>query len=1048
MEKLLALWFASPSLGIVLLDPVFNDQGELITFTVHRVNDCLVRLLGKSPGELAWQPTDSLLPFLSGDELLDRLCTVFRTHEPQHWPLPTEAGNGSVSVARQANQLVLVLQGMVDIHEPAGHQPIRTQPASSIESLTVHQQDKLLVESNQLLMAIIDTIPTGVALLRPICEEGTIVDFRYVISNPQSSQITGLSQEAMLGQALLDLFPHLLANGVFAKLVQVAMTGQSQQFQLLDDLPSGAFWGDFALVRVGQDVLFSVTDVTRLKRSKEELRQANQELQERVAQGNAQIQQLTALQRAILTHAHLGIIATDTQGVIQLVNPALEAMTGYRADELVGKLTPNALREPIHHQQQLNQLKRELDNPDLKEHEVVAAFVQKNHVLRRENILLTKDAQHKPVLSIVSGLYNDESQLIGFVDFTTDLSYLKSVEQALVRANEHNQLATQAGKLGLWEWNLVTNELTLDETFYKLAGVPSSTVITHMRHIEPLVHPHDLAFFDEKVQTVIREQKPFSIDFRIISPIDTSIRYMRAIGLSVKNESLLSQRMIGVVRDRTKKQHTDLALRTSEQRYRSLVNQLSVVVFLADQAGLCTYLNPAWEAVTDYSVDETLGRAFLDYIVSEDQERTQAYIGQILAGELTLANHVIRFHHKGGGFRWVEMVAQLDWNLQNEVVGISGTLTDITDRKQAEEALIESEQRFRQIAENVDEIFWIRDIQASRFLYINPAYEKFTGLSPQPLYEDSAAFLSIVLAEDRTIVERAFRDQDLNVTYQFRTFHQDGSLRWLRTKALGIKNEQGVLVRRIGIATDITPAIEKEQILQESLVNERLLNGLKSQFISIASHEFRTPLMSISSSTELVRYYVNREKENASTPLISKHLNAIVNQIAGLNDLINDTLVISKAEEGKIQVLLEDVDLVELSQLLTASTFTDREDGRKVELSVTGIARPVCIDRKLMTHVLSNLLSNAFKFSTGTVELGLTFSLTDVRIVVRDTGIGIPAKDLPHLFGKFFRASNAGHIQGTGLGLAICQEYMSLQQGALEVVSKEGVGTTFTAILP
>jgi signal transduction histidine kinase len=267
-------------------------------------------------------------------------------------------------------------------------------------------------------------------------------------------------------------------------------------------------------------------------------------------------------------------------------------------------------------------------------------------------------------------------------------------------------------------------------------------------------------------------------------------------------------------------------------------------------------------------------------------------------------------------------------------------------------------------------------------------------------------------------------------------------------KALGIRNAEGVVTRRIGIAADITLAIEKEQLLQDSLARERSLNALKSKFISIASHEFRTPLMSISSSTELARYYVNREEENASTPAIRKHLDTVLNQVQALNELIHDTLVVSKAEQGKIEVVLEPVDLIALSQLLTTSTFGDREDGRRVNMTVTGEPRPVQVDRKLMTHVLSNLLSNAFKFSEGAVELRLSFASQEVRITVHDEGIGIPAKDLPHLFGKFYRASNAGHIQGTGLGLAICQEYISLQQGLLEVDSQEGVGTTITAILP
>lgn len=255
-------------------------------------------------------------------------------------------------------------------------------------------------------------------------------------------------------------------------------------------------------------------------------------------------------------------------------------------------------------------------------------------------------------------------------------------------------------------------------------------------------------------------------------------------------------------------------------------------------------------------------------------------------------------------------------------------------------------------------------------------------------------------------------------------------------------------MRRLGVATDVTTAIEKEQILEESLAKERALNALKTQFITTASHEFRTPLASIISSVELIKYYADLEDRSEANTLINRHVLSISKQVMALTDLIADTLTLSKLEEGKIQIQVEPTDVVALTEELIAFNFSNREDKRQVGLDVTGAPVPVSVDKKLMAHVLTNLLSNAFKFSTTSPKVQIRFKRESFLISVIDQGIGIPRKDLPHLFGKFFRASNATHIKGTGLGLSICLEYITLQNGSIDIASTEGVGTTFTIALP
>ncbi|GAB3043763.1 PAS domain S-box protein [Spirosoma pulveris] len=911
------------------------------------------------------------------------------------------------------------------------------------------EQAGKLHENNQLLQAIIDNAPAILVLWEPIRMDGRIVDFKYLLTNPVNSAVTGYSHEELMHGTLKSLFPISIENGVFNRAVEVAETGTSQQFQLRYSIRAKDLWGEYSLVRVGGNVLLTIKDISHLKQIEDKLRQDNIELEKRVAARTSEIQQLFAMQKAVFRHAGLAITVTDAEGVIQLVNPALESLTGYTADELIGRVKPRALRDPVIHHTLLQKLDPDAIDDGTGE-ELIIEYIRKNDFLRRENTILTKQGQRIPVLSTVSGLYDDNNVLIGFVDIVADISYLKTIEHKLMQANQRSRLATMAGKLGVWEWNLLTNELVLDENFFVLFGLPSTASIKRIEDLEQIVHPDDLAYFKQNVEDIVKWQKPFDVEFRVYFPTTKTTHYIKADGLIVQNEDSINNRLIGVIRDRTKKRQADQALKVSEKRYRSLVDHLKDIVFQTDLSGNLTYLNPVWQKITGFSVEEALGKPFLEFVFPDDRVRNQYLCELLISRQKEICRHVVRYIHKDGGYRWIDVFAQLTVNEQDEITGLAGTLTDITERKQAEDAMLESEQRFRDIAENVDEIFWIRDLYAPTFIYINSAYEKFTGERAETLYSNPLVFLNFILEEDRSKVMETFvSEANQDATFQFRAWHKDGTLRHLNVRLFRVINDEGVLIRRIGMATDITTSIEKELILEESLKKERTLNALKSQFISTASHEFRTPLAAINSSVELVKHYVNvGSSDTPMTRIINQHIEKISQKVFFLNDLITDTLTISKIDEGRITINLEPTDLIELYESTVKHYFSDREDNRFVDFECIGRPLPVNLDRKLTEHILTNLLSNAFKFSTKNPRLTIYFSTEEVMLTIRDEGIGIPEKDIANLFGKFFRASNVTAFQGTGLGLAICQEYVTLQRGRITCESKEGVGTSFKVHFP
>lgn len=256
-------------------------------------------------------------------------------------------------------------------------------------------------------------------------------------------------------------------------------------------------------------------------------------------------------------------------------------------------------------------------------------------------------------------------------------------------------------------------------------------------------------------------------------------------------------------------------------------------------------------------------------------------------------------------------------------------------------------------------------------------------------------------------------------------------------------NITGVMV----MATEVTAQKKSELILQQSLLREQELNRLKSRFVSIVSHEFRTPLTTIQSSADLINIYM-ADSQDPAKPSIQKHLGVIGNQVGHVNELMNDLLTIGTVEAGKVSFQPRWSDVVQLCQQVIDKQFSSQADGRVVDFSVEGVPYNLFLDEKLMDHVLINLLSNAFKFSPANPGLFINFTIDAVRIQVVDTGIGIPASELATLFQPFHRASNTNSIQGTGLGLVIARQFVELHGGTVTAQSDEGKGTTFTIVLP
>ncbi|MEO1806112.1 MAG: ATP-binding protein [Bacteroidota bacterium] len=302
------------------------------------------------------------------------------------------------------------------------------------------------------------------------------------------------------------------------------------------------------------------------------------------------------------------------------------------------------------------------------------------------------------------------------------------------------------------------------------------------------------------------------------------------------------------------------------------------------------------------------------------------------------------------------------------------------------------------------------------------------------------------LTADR--LERAIRYsiQQASNLKKIRHLNQDLEKRVdARTEALAMAVKD--LERQIAENQKKEQALRKSQEeLRVALTKEQQLNEMKSRFVSMASHEFRTPLATILSSISLIDKYELAEHADRR----KKHIERIKSNVQALTTILNDFLSISKLEEGKVSSHEGIVNLKDNLQEVLEEMQTQTKKGQQIKLEYQADQDIVFLDGQIMRNVLNNLLSNAIKYSPEDSEVRVSAILAEgtFTLKVQDQGIGIPEDEQTHLFERFFRARNVVNIQGTGLGLSIVKRYVELLHGTIDFRSIPNEGTTFIITLP
>ena len=468
-------------------------------------------------------------------------------------------------------------------------------------------------------------------------------------------------------------------------------------------------------------------------------------------------------------------------------------------------------------------------------------------------------------------------------------------------------------------------------------------------------------------------------------------------------------------------------------------------VFSTDFTGWSDYLYDFYELDKNFECAELLQSTQL-YQGSE-KEKMQALIAHVTATKKERSDDFM-IVMQDGRVKWHTTTIHPILDAYGEITGLYGILQNITARKNSELDL----QRIAYVAEKTNGIVMITDPE-KKIIWINNSFEEILGYrSEEVIGLDPAAFLQGEETSAETIHEiaRSLRSSG-TFSGEILNYTKSGEKIWLYLNIAAVYDDAGKLINYVAVENDITVIKTAEHRLQKAMEKERELNRFKTQFVSLASHQFRTPLATIRSSIDLLDLRMESARLSASfIEFFQKHKAIMAEETTRMTELMENILDIGRIDEGKIELTKKHLPFRQFMDAFVQSNVEPNEQQRKLDYRFDAPDCIVNMDEILLRNVLRNIVSNAFKYSEGKQAPEMTVKLqNDVYLItVKDYGIGIPEKDQPFLFQSFFRASNAKVYPGSGLGLMIAKKLITLHGGDIDLESRVGGGCTITIQLP
>jgi PAS domain S-box-containing protein len=765
----------------------------------------------------------------------------------------------------------------------------------------------------------------------------------------------------------------------------------------------------------GQNLLFSVIhDITDRKKAEEKLEKSE------------------ALYKSILEESPDDITISDMEGNITMVSASALKMFGHEnLDSMVG----------THVLEFLAPDEREKANKVIEsKHKGLITGPSEYKALRNDRSIFDIEAN-------VEFIRDAKGEPTNMIFIIRDITDRKKIESELLWNETLMRLMANSSPLGFLVVDNRTDEiLYFNHRFCELWGIThleermrlgelkNNDIIPDCLHVLediPAFAESCKPLQDEENRVVLEDEIPFSLG-----------RSVKRFTTQIRGDSDEYYGRFYIFEDITERKRTEVRLKMQSAAFESF----ALAVTITDRNAITEWVNPAFTKLTGFTPEDAIGRnANIVKSGKQDKEYYERLWKTILSGKVWRSELINK--RKDGSLYFEEETITPVLDQSGNIVNFIAIKIDITHRKEMENALRQSEERWQFALEGSGDGVWDWDAKTNTVFY-SPQLKKMLGYDNK-WNNNTDDWINRIHPDDKDKcledLAKHYRGETEIYLNEHRLKSRNGNYKWILDRGKVVEwLEKGKPLRVIGTHTDITDIKKLEESLRANIEKEKDLNDLKSRFVSTTSHEFRTPLSSILlGSDALISYWKNLDETQIQT-----RLQRIKDQALHMTDLVNEVMNLSKIQEGKIEFYPEKVDIVELCNNALEDFNSNSDD--KIEFECQMKSLILNLDRRLMNQLINNLISNAVKYSTAkpVIKVHLKIVGKKMELSISDKGIGIPKEDQKNLFTAFFRANNAKLIQGNGLGLNIIKESLKLHGGDISFKSTEGKGSTFTVRIP
>jgi PAS domain S-box-containing protein len=604
------------------------------------------------------------------------------------------------------------------------------------------------------------------------------------------------------------------------------------------------------------------------------------------------------------------------------------------------------------------------------------------------------------------------------------------------------------------------NQAMLNALGYSLSDVVDKD------YLEQFIPAEDRRAFKDAMDTMVSSRKPVVHENRVLAK-DGKTLLVQWQGKAMYHENGEIEFIYGIGIDITEHKRSEQALKESEERYRILAENARDVIWILDLDLKYLYMSPSIKRLRGYSAEEVMKQSLDQILTPESYRRAMEIFHKELGLERMEQIHgpdwsrtiEIEMFCRDGSTVWTEVIINLLYDKEGTLTSFMGITRDITKRRQAEEALRQSEERFRIMAEVSPEIFWMATPGWEKVIYVSPAFERIIGMPVDEVYRDPRAWLNLVHHEDSAYVSSTIgfgQEHAADGEYDFRIIRKDGAMRWIHNRRYAVHNSQGDLICFTGMAEDITERKQAEE--DRSIYEVRLMRSQKLEAIGTLAggiaHDFNNILSAIIGYSELA--LDDLPKDNSA----SMNIEEVLKAGERAKELVKQILTFSRQRETERRPVKIDLIIKEALKLLRSSIPSSITISNRIDSSTcTVFADPTQIHQVIMnlcTNAYHAMLPNGGNLTVSLEQLYLDTGFisrhpplhegTHVRLTVSDTGCGMDQETLKRIFDPFFTTKEK--TKGTGLGLATVHGIVTDLGGAIFVTSTIGKGSSFELYLP